>query len=276
MKKQLFITGGLGNQMFEYAFYLSCRKKGIDLSLNIDMYNVNRMHNGYMLGRAFGIDDKDMLATTQYSTFISRAVLRQQLLPLVYQEEIFKYSENVFYTRRPYIRCTFINEKYFKSISDDVRKTYTFANIDTRNNAFAQVMNNEESVSLHIRRGDYLLYPQYEICDEQYFRKAIDYINSHVVSPKYYVFSDDPNWCVELMENIGVQYEIILHNRGMDSYKDMYLMTQCRHNIIVNSTFSWWGAWLNSNQDKIVICPSVWIKGTVDTPIVEGWTIIAM
>ena len=73
------------------------------------------------------------------------------------------------------------------------------------------------------------------------------------------------------MEKFGVEFDIIQHNIGRDCYKDMFLMTQCKHNIIANSTFSWWGAWLNGNKEKIVVCPSIWIKGRTYNPCLEEW-----
>ncbi len=84
-------------------------------------------------------------------------------------------------------------------------------------------------------------------------------------------FSDDIEWCDTFLRKRHLHYELISHNTGADSYKDMYLMTQCKHKIISNSTFSWWGAWLNGNAGKQVICPNVWIKSNSENPCPEEW-----
>ena len=122
-------------------------------------------------------------------------------------------------------------------------------------------MESRESVSIHIRRGDYLKYPFFQVCDPPYFKRAIEFIRSEVENPFFYVFSDDLEWSADFMKDTGADYQIVDHNRGKDSYKDMYLMTRCHHNIIANSSFSWWGAWLVDYRDKIVVRPNGWIRG---------------
>ena len=79
-----------------------------------------------------------------------------------------------------------------------------------------------------------------------------------IEKPIFYIFSDDQEWSENLIKKLGVDYFMVSSNKGKDSYKDMYLMTRCRHNVIANSTFSWWGAWLNENKDKIVVSPNKW------------------
>lgn len=270
MKKQLFMTGGLGNQMFEYAFFLACKKKGVNIVLNIDMYNINRMHNGYMLGHAFGIID-NILSTNVLSTFLSRVIRRFCPKGLVYNEQYGVYSNKAFSTKCLYINGVFVGEPYFSNVIDDLQTVFSFIGIDKRNTNYAVRMNIENSVSIHIRRGDYVGKPKYAVCDKSYFKQAISYINSFVNNPKYYVFSDDPHWSNNFMKQMDVEYEIIAHNKGIDSYKDMYLMTQCKYNIIANSTFSWWGAWLNRYTNKCVVCPKIWIVGEEYNPCPKNW-----
>ena len=130
------------------------------------------------------------------------------------------------------------------------------------------------SVSIHIRRGDYLNIPNYCVCDEGYYRHAIKHICENVDKPVFYVFSNEPDWCESFMQQFGVVFKIINWNQRGDSYQDMYLMTQCKHNIIANSTFSWWGAWLNSQSDKIVVTPRAWFKNNNYNINCPGWHII--
>ena len=126
------------------------------------------------------------------------------------------------------------------------------------------------SVSIHVRRGDYLNGYYFEtlgkICDIDYYKRAIALINKEVNDPYFYIFSDDPGYVAENLKIENATY--VDFNRGRDSWQDMYLMSQCKHNIIANSTFSWWGAWLNTNLNKIVIAPNRWFANMDNDEIV--------
>jgi hypothetical protein len=272
--KYIFLSGGLGNQMFQYAFFLSCKKKGISVILNRDLYEVNRMHNGYMLKLAFGVGDEELVKTSRFSVLQTRLLRRYHPLGLVYSDKPMVYDESAFNTRAKYLDGCFINSHYFDGIHQDVRKAFDFKGIDGTNLEWMIRMHHCNSVSLHIRRGDYLKNSIYGVCDERYYEKAIAAIKSMVDTPKFYVFSDDTEWCDGFMKKHDVDFQIICHNTGRDSYKDMYLMTRCKHNIIANSTFSWWGAWLNDNEGKIVIAPSKWIKTIPMDKPQGGWHMI--
>lgn len=122
-------------------------------------------------------------------------------------------------------------------------------------------MSRENSVSVHIRRGDYLLRKHSKIhglCSLEYYLQAIQFIKSKSKDPVFYFFSDDIPWARENFCNPS--YKFVDCNSGSNSCLDLYLMSQCKHNIIANSTFSWWGAWLNRNKEKIVVAPSVWFN----------------
>ena len=161
-----------------------------------------------------------------------------------------------------YIAGFWQSEYYFKSIEPLLRQEFTFRRpLDKINTETANRINSTNSVSLHIRRGDYVKTskrsPAHTLCPMEYYQKAIEYIGQHIVNPVYFVFSDDPEWA---KANLNIIYpsEIVTDNIGNQSYVDMQLMSLCRHNIIANSSFSWWGAWLNSNSDKIVVAPKQW------------------
>jgi hypothetical protein len=135
-------------------------------------------------------------------------------------------------------------------------------------------INTTTSVSIHIRRGDYLSSKFVDgfsnICTIDYYNRSIDKIKSNLDLPVFFVFSDDQEW---VKQNIIIKNAFYLnHNIGKNSWQDMYLMSKCKHNIIANSSFSWWGAWLNSNNQKIVIAPKKWWNDFKQDDVVpETW-----
>lgn len=271
MKHAIIISGGLGNQMFQYAFLLAMQKTGIKIDMNASLYHYNRMHNGYMLNKAFGISCNDEYRSSRFRILWTRAIRQRKLPFLLYQEDESRFCNDAFTTRKPYLDGVWINPSYFNDIEDEVRKTFVFIGLDNRNLILAAEMQSCNSISLHIRRGDYLMNSMYNVCDEEYYHKAIEYIRENMSSPLFYVFSDDPAWCETFMKKLNVSFKIVDNNTNEDSYKDMFLMTQCRHNIIANSTFSWWGAWLGRQENKIVICPDRWINGRDFNPCLTDW-----
>ena len=142
-----------------------------------------------------------------------------------------------------------------------MRKSFSFKLelISNKNLSLAKTIRETNSVSIHVRRGDYLMEIGWDTCNLEYYNKAIKYIEQILPHCTFYVFSDDILWC---MKNLTNKYNFIYvdWNKGNDSWQDMYLMSQCKNNIIANSTFSWWGAWLNNNPQKIVITPSIWFN----------------
>ena len=109
------------------------------------------------------------------------------------------------------------------------------------------------------------------MCTPEYYEKAIVEVKKRVENPIFYIFSDDLVWSEDFVKSYGLDYRIVDHNRGKDSYKDMYLMTQCKHNIIANSSFSWWGAWLGEKKDRVVVCPEIWLRNHTMNPCLDNW-----
>ena len=272
LMKYLILTGGLGNQMFEYAFLLALRLRGFRVKVDISYYDFFKMHNGYELDRVFGINEK----------VVNRQRLHILLLRFMgkFAGESLYMKDNLCYDSRylaepgKYIKGNWQDERYFEGVEVDLRNIFRFKNIDEYNLSIAREMQASQSVSLHIRRGDYASFGM-TIIDESYYRKAINYINSYVTSPVYYIFSDDDITAKAIAESIGIKYKLFVHNRGRDSFKDMYLMSQCKYNIIANSSFSWWGAWLNDNDEKIVVAPQIWdTKNSCFHPQSSKWILI--
>jgi hypothetical protein len=269
------ISGGIGNQMFQYALYLALKSRGKQVYINIDTYDFLKMHSGFMLQRAFSIPKNDLITPNKLGVFTRRLFRKfMELLGLVFKENSSEQSEEIFNRKYPFIIGVFENEYYFKDIKEQILKVYTFKNIDPFNLNLSHTMQIEDSVSLHIRRGDYLKFSRFNVCGSEYYKQAIRYILSKVSAPVFYVFSDDPVWSENFMKEFDVNYHVIKHNTGVDSYKDMYLMTQCKHNILANSTFSWWGAWLNQNPTKLVVAPLRWFADSDVNPICKDWCII--
>ena len=151
------------------------------------------------------------------------------------------------------------NETYFVDVADRIRHDLAFkAFADARNQAVADQIKATCAVSLHVRRGDYLKYPSHGVCPPAYYERAVEHLaNTLPVEPTYFVFSDDIAWVRDNMPLPGKPVYIDW-NKGADSIEDIHLMSLCQHHIIANSSFSWWGGWLNPRTDKIVICPRLW------------------
>ena len=159
---------------------------------------------------------------------------------------------------------SWISEQYFKDIEDIIRKELTIKTPQTgKNKEIAEMILNTESVSLHIRRGDYVTDPAnrelYSTCNLDYYARCFEYMANRLKSPYVFVFSDDISWVKENLKS-SFPLTFVDHNTGLTGYEDMRLMSQCKHNIIANSSFSWWGAWLNTNPEKIICAPKEFIR----------------
>lgn len=263
------IIGGLGNQMFQYAFYKSLLEKEIDVKVDISSFDNYKIHNGYEIEKIFNICpikatiDECYKAGLPKNNFVNR-VLRKLHIEKnkgnYYQQgiiESLQYKSDYFnYNRNAYLEGYWASYKWFQDIDYEIRKDFTFVHkLDDQNKVIAADILNNNSVSLHIRRGDYLKYDIYHgICTiDGYYNKAIDYIKKRVENAKFFIFSNDMNWCKQNLKLDNIYY--VDNNTGLNSYKDMQLMSLCKHNIVANSSFSFWGGHLNQNPEKIVICP---------------------
>jgi hypothetical protein len=158
--------------------------------------------------------------------------------------------------------------RYFDNYDSQIRKDFTFRlPLEGRNAELAIDMAGSQSISLHIRRGDYIKHKPtskiMHVCSLDYYRDAVRWVSSKVVAPVFFVFSDDMEWVrrhIDFLPN----FVLVDINREADSFRDMQLMSFCKHHIIANSSFSWWGAWLNSNVKKIVIAPQKWFCNGLD------------
>lgn len=280
------LMGRLGNQMFQYALVkrLQSMEKDVIIDSTMLKYDNNRNELGVFpnVCKEFREADKkyvDKLGDCNKAVFykIKRKVFGYKKTHV--REQEYLYHPEILELDNVYLDGYWQTEKYFSSIKNEIHQLYTFPAIeDTENTQMAGLIQNCNSISLHIRRGDYLSAknaPMHgNICTKAYYNNAIDYMNEHVDAPYFFIFTDDPEWA-RIEYGNRTNYTIVDINHDGNSYRDMQLMSLCRHNIVANSSFSWWGAWLNKNKDKIVVMPPKWFN-LAKTPDIkcEGWTVV--
>ncbi|TXJ24991.1 MAG: alpha-1,2-fucosyltransferase [Chitinophagaceae bacterium] len=150
--------------------------------------------------------------------------------------------------------------KYFEPVRSQLMKEFSPADLpDERNRECLNMIQSQNSVSIHFRRGDYALTSFHGILSRDYYEAAIAKITAEISNPYLFIFSDEPKWVIENMR-FSFPYKIVDFNKDEKNYWDIELMKNCKHNIIANSGFSWWAGWLNENPEKIVIAPEKWIN----------------
>jgi hypothetical protein len=198
----------------------------------------------------------------------------------IFREKAFTFDESVCdFKPSIYLEGYWQSEKYFSRIRSALLKDFTLnAPADEKNRAVFDAMSQCQAVSLHIRRGDYVTNPTaaqfHGVCSLDYYYDAVRLVAQRIEKPHFFVFSDDTQW---VLDNLKIDYPLhVVDVNGPDrGIYDMALMKSCRHHIIANSSFSWWGAWLNPSDDKIVVAPKRWFKeGQNDTKdlIPASWT----
>jgi len=282
---KLILSGGLGNQMFQYAAARILSLK-LQTELSVDLCIFERKSRAtprkFALG-IFGIcppiinSVRNKLLVISFSKFM-RYKWGRKLLKLI---NVFNESKGIQTYDDAFEHLDdeitlfgyFQNVKYFQDQSFLIRKDFSFKNItDAKNLAVVEQIDKTNSISLHIRRGDYLNQnSNLVVLDIEYYLEAIKYIGKKIEDPYYFIFSDDIEWVKQNLNFDDFNYQYIDWNKGNESYIDMQLTSMCKHNIIANSSFSWWGAWLNDNPDKVVIAPSVWYKNQKKNEYPDGF-----
>ncbi len=270
------MTGGLGNQMFIYALYLSMKEQGLNARIDLSDMQHYHVHNGYEMHRVFALPHtefctnqalKKVLEFLFFKTILERKqhgrlepYFGKQRWPLVYYKGFYQ------------------NERYFKAHAAVVRQAFQF-DLSQANAASLALLKaidaDEQAVSLHVRRGDYL-HPKHfkntgSVCTTAYYERAISEMLRRHPEAHFYVFSDGLDW---VKENLSLPSTAVFVgcNHAADSWQDMMLMSHCRHHIICNSTFSWWGAWLNPRPNKLVLCPTRWFANEPSSRYVpDSW-----
>lgn len=278
----VWIDGGLGNQMFQYALALKMEHMGTEVKIDATKYAEHFVHNGFELERVFGINCNHATLQEIKSLGYRKANHWTELIrktPLVkktiYNNESYTYDDQVLKLDGRYVEGYWQSERYFSDIRGKIISAYQFPDFSTeQQKMYAQLMEDSLSISVHIRRGDYLNYSYLQdICTLDYYKKAMSYFRERYSGKvKFYVFTNDFVWAEEHFPEKDCCF--VKGNEGTESFRDMQLMTLCKHNIIANSSFSWWGAWLNQNPDKIVIAPEKWVNapdGEKIDVVPDGW-----
>lgn len=266
-------SGGLGNQMFQYALGRGLSACGFSVLDDLSHYTEHPDAMPFCLDVAFPsviLQEDKGLSEELRQRHAARGSFKKAYhklfpasRPLYGEARQFRYDPRVFSFREVRLEGFWQSYRYLaprELLLDEFR----FAEVDipavTELKAKIESVN---SVSLHVRAGDYLL-PENQsifggICTEEYYRRAIEYISARVENPVFFVFSNDAQWCREHLPLEGAIY-VDAAQRGAPDFAEMMLMSRCRHNIIANSSFSFFGAWLNENPEKIVVAPARWVK----------------
>jgi len=244
--KTISIKGGLGNQMFQYAHGRSLELAGKKIIFDISFFNGNKAKIDTV--RNFKLDNFNIETKTEFSD-------RRHLLLDIYVKIMRKIGFEL---------ENYQGEKYFKNIATKIRQEFTLKrSLSAKGQEWQEkIQTTENSVSVHVRRGDYVQNKKtnafHGTCDIEYYQKALSEVEKRISDQniEIFIFSDDIGWA---KENLTFPYPThFVSSPEIPDYEEMHLMSLCRHNIIANSTFSWWGAWLNQNPDKIVVGPRQW------------------
>lgn len=261
------LSGGIGNQMFQYAFARKiAHENNTELKLDLSWYAIftNRK---YGLNK-FNIEAKkatekevkkyDCVERNQYKII----KILNKITNVLNNKEYIKDDRYFYINKDIYITGYWQSEKYFSSIESIIRNDFTFRKMaNDKNNKIIDQIYATQAVSIHIRRGDYVSDKKTKsilgLLPLEYYRKCIDKISEVTSNPSYFIFSDDPQWSKDHL-NIDFPTVFVENNYKESDCEDLRLISLCKHNIIANSTFSWWGAWLNKNKNKIVLAPKRW------------------
>jgi hypothetical protein len=282
------LTCGLGNQLFQYAAarriaHINNTQLKIDISpfanYNLHSYSLNAFN---IIEEFASIDEVKKL---QYPSGIIGKWQRLVASSYPYylrkniEEKFFHFDPNILEVRSPvYLVGHWQSELYFKEIEHIIRKEFTIKlKPCPTNEQTASLIGRVNAVSVHVRRADYVDNPEtmkfHGACPLLYYQQAVQLIARKVTNPHFFIFSDDILWA---KRNFSFSYPTVFvsQNDPSKNFEDLRLMSKCRHHIIANSTFSWWGAWLNEERNKIVIAPKKWFNDeSIDTKdlIPKGW-----
>jgi hypothetical protein len=270
------VTGGLGNQMFQYAFgrVLQLKYKTA-LKVNPIWFNdkERKKHETLQLHLFPNTDvtnasEKEVFFYKRKTLWGSKLLLNLKWRWSRYSmfiEPAFNFQPNVITTstKNCSLEGYWQSEKYFKHIRQTLLNDFEFPPLNDKNREIEQIIRNNNSISIHLRRGDFIADPlnnkNHGFIGLKYYAEAVGQFSKEQEAPLYFIFSDDINWVREHLK-LSQDTLYIDWNKNEEAINDLHLMSLCQHNIIANSSFSWWAAWLNQNPNKIVIAPKKWFN----------------
>lgn len=279
------LIGGLGNQLFQYAAARSLAlRHGASVKLDLsgfETYGLRRYElQSYPIAATIAsADEVAAFSAARPTGLIARVLARLRPAPHVYREAHFHYDPGLLAQALPvYLDGFWQSERYFAEAAETIRRELTpLAPLEPENAAVAAEIDGALAVSLHVRRGDYVSNAHtnsyHGVCSLDYYRKAVAAVAQKVGAPHLFVFSDDHDWT---RENLAFEWPTtyVTANPADRGFRDMQLMARCRHHVIANSSFSWWGAWLNPRPDKVVVAPQAWFANSPNDTrdlIPAGW-----
>lgn len=259
------ILGGLGNQMFQYAYAKALEQQGFDVQLDVSAFKKYKLHGGYQLDK-YKIDLK---SASKKSVLFSKLNVFKTV-----KEKNLLFDANLLELKgNEYVKGYFQTEKYFSHIRNILLEQFTIKYpLSKSTKSYIEALKTaKNSCSLHIRRGDYISDKKansvHGTCDIEYYKKAVEYIKKKYDEVTFFVFSDDILWT---KQNLNIENAVYIDHKTIP-HEDMYLMSLCNNNITANSSFSWWGAWLNKNDDKTVIAPKQWFVSKENEVACKNW-----
>ncbi len=302
------MSGGLGNQMFQYALYKKLTSQGKEVKFD-DINEYRKEKARPIMLSVFSIT-YPRATWDEITAFTDGSMeLRKRLKRKIFGRAAIEYEEQGFFDPKVlefdsmYLKGSFQSEKYFEDIKDEIKALYQFSDLENMHlpEKLYQVtkqclegIESCEAVGLHMYRSDSRTDSElFEgICTGKYYEGAVRFMLDKVPDAKFYIFSNEPKWVKnwvddlvnsqiqEKMSKVDIErlrqnFVMVEANTEYTGYLDMLLMSKCKHNIISNSSFSWWSSWLNNNPDKIVIAPDRWKNDTESNDIyVPGMTLI--
>lgn len=271
--------GGLGNQLFQYAAARRLAHK-LGTELVLDPYWFSNPVAGETL-RPLELDKYPVELRLANAAEQRRwRLLRGRLgryLPLLsrtrlIRERGFGYNESVAHAKTgSYLLGFWQSEKYFADIRETLLRELTpLAPPSPRDTQLLREMETGDAICVHVRRGDYVSSSSasafHGVCSLDYYERAIRHVTERVKAPNLFIFSDDPDWTRANLGTGDFPVHYVNHNTTPDAFQDLRLMSHCRHHIIANSSFSWWGAWLSTHPAQIVVAPTQWFLANRPTP----------
>jgi len=277
------IKAGLGNQLFQYALGRKLALKNNEtLKLDISGYpkQTLRKYGLSVFNIEENIADDQEVKRLKYPLGILSMVWRRFSFKILRRHHV-GWEPNTLKSlekkKNFYLDGFWQSYKYFDDVADTIRRDFTLKEpLEKISPELNEKIKGTNSISLHIRRSDYLnpkVQKQFGSCSLNYYAQAIKIISGKIPDPVFFVFSDDPTW---VKENLKLEFPMVaVSDYQLKDFQEMTAMSLCKHNIIANSSFSWWGAWMNANPDKIVISPDKWFNDgslNIDDLIPASWT----